>query len=46
MPFFLYIPFVLGRDAVDVAREHGAFLDVGDAEEASRDTLEADGEAR
>ena len=41
-----YSPFyVLGRDAVDVAGEHGAFLDVGDAEEASRDTLEADGEA-
>ena len=35
----------LGSNAVDVSREHGAFLDVGDAEEASRDTLEADGEA-
>ena len=41
-----YSPFyVLRSDAVDVAGEHGAFLDVGDAEEASRDTLEADGEA-
>ena len=41
-----YSPFyVLGRDAVDVAGEHGAFLDVRDAEEASRDTLKADGEA-
>ena len=31
--------------AVDVSREHRAFFDVGDAEEASRDTLETDGEA-
>ena len=36
---------LLGSHAVDVTREHGAFLDVGDAEEASRDTLETDGEA-
>ena len=30
---------------IDISREHGAFLDVGDAEEAGGDTLEADGEA-
>ena len=35
----------LRRYSVNVPREHGAFLDVGDAEEASRDALEADGEA-
>ena len=37
--------FLLGCYAVDVAWEHGAFLDVGDAEEAGGDTLQADGEA-
>ena len=31
--------------SVNVTREHGAFLDVGDAEEAGGDTLQADGEA-
>ena len=31
--------------SIDVSREHGAFLDVGDAEEAGGDTLQADGEA-
>ena len=31
--------------AVDVSREHRAFFDVGDAEEAGGDALEADGEA-
>ena len=31
--------------SVNVPREHRAFLDVGNTEEASRDTLEADGEA-
>ena len=36
---------LLGCYAVNVAGEHGAFLDVGDAEEAGSDTLEADGEA-
>ena len=35
----------LRSDAVDVAGEHGAFFDVGDAEEACRDTLESDSEA-
>ena len=35
----------LRRDAVDVAGEHGALLDVGDTEETSGDTLESDGEA-
>ena len=37
--------FLLRRYAVDISWEHGAFFDVGDTEEASRDTLEADGEA-
>ena len=43
--FLVFFLSVLGSDAVDVAGEHGAFLDIGDAEEASRDTLKADGEA-
>ena len=30
---------------IDVSWEHGAFFDVGDAEEAGGDALEADGEA-
>ena len=30
---------------IDVSWEHGAFFDVGDAEEACRDALQADGEA-
>ena len=39
MPLFLvFFLSVLGSDAVDVAGEHGAFLDVGDAEEACGDT--------
>ena len=37
--------FLSRRDSVDIAWEHRAFLDVGDAEEAGRDTLEVDGEA-
>ena len=37
--------FQSGCYAVDVAGEHRAFLDIGDAEEASGDALEADGEA-
>ena len=43
--FLVFSLSVLGSDAVDVAGEHRAFFDVGDAEEASRDTLESDGEA-
>ncbi len=35
----------LRSDAVNVSRKHRTFLDVGDAEEASGDALEADGEA-
>ena len=35
----------LRSNAVDISREHGAFFDVGDAEEAGGDALEADGEA-
>ena len=35
----------LRRYSVDIAGEHGAFFDVGDAEEAGGDALEADGEA-
>ena len=30
---------------VDISWEHGAFFDVGDAEEAGGDALQADGEA-
>ena len=37
--------FLLRSDTVDVSWEHGAFFDVGDAEEAGGDALEADGEA-
>ena len=37
--------FSLGCHAVDVAREHGTFFDVGDAKEAGRDALQADSEA-
>ena len=37
--------FLSRRDSVDIAWEHRAFLDVGDAEEAGGDTLQADGEA-
>ena len=36
---------ILRSNPVDVSWEHGAFLDIGDAEEASGDALEADGEA-
>ena len=43
--FLVFFLSVLGSDAVDVAGEHGAFLDVSDAEEAGGDALEADGEA-
>ena len=35
----------LRSNPVDISREHRAFLDVGDAEEASGDALETDGEA-
>ena len=35
----------LRRYSVNVPWEHGAFFDVGDAEEAGGDALEADGEA-
>ena len=35
----------LWSHTVDVAGEHGAFLDVGDAAEAGGDALQADGEA-
>jgi len=37
--------FFLRCHTIDVSREHGAFFDVGDAEEAGGDALEADGEA-
>ena len=43
--FFLSPQFFSGCNPVDVSREHGAFFDVGDAEEAGGDALEADGEA-
>ena len=36
---------ILRSNPVDISREHRAFLDVGDAEEASGDALQADGEA-
>ena len=36
---------ILRSNPVDVSREHGAFFDVGDAEEAGSDALETDGEA-
>ena len=36
---------ILWCNPVDISREHGAFFDVGDAEEAGGDALEADGEA-
>ena len=35
----------LRSHTIDISWEHGAFLDVGDAEEAGRDALETDGEA-
>ena len=35
----------LRSDAVNVSRKHRAFFDVGDAEEAGGDALEADSEA-
>ena len=44
-PFFFSVLLPLRSHAVDVTREHRAFLDVGDAEEAGGDTLQADGEA-
>ncbi len=37
--------FLLWSHTIDISREHGAFLDVGDAEKASGDALQADGEA-
>ena len=43
--------FIAKRDSplrchsINISREHRAFLDVGDAEEAGSDTLQADGEA-
>ena len=37
--------FLLRSDTVDISWEHGAFLDVGDAEEAGGDALQADGKA-
>ena len=36
---------ILWCHTIDVSWEHGAFFDVGDAEEASGDALQADGEA-
>ena len=36
--------FLLRCHTIDVSREHRAFFDVGDAEEAGGDTLQADGE--
>ncbi len=36
---------ILRSNPVDVSWEHGAFFDVGDAEEARRDALQTDGEA-
>ena len=38
-------PLILRSNPVDISREHGAFFDVGDAEEAGGDAFEADGEA-
>ena len=43
--FFLSPQFFSGCNPVDISREHRTFLDVGDAEEAGGDALEADGEA-
>ena len=37
--------FLLRCHTIDISWEHGAFFDVGDAEEAGGDALEADGEA-
>ena len=37
--------FLLRCHTIDVSWEHGAFFDVGDAEEAGGDALQADGEA-
>ena len=33
---------ILRSNPVDISREHGAFFDVGDAEEAGGDALEAE----
>ena len=49
--FFLSPLFIAKRDSplrchsINISREHRTFFDVGDAEEASGDTLQADGEA-
>ena len=37
--------FLSRSHSVDISWEHGAFFDVGDAEEAGSDALQADGEA-
>ena len=43
--FFFPPQFFSGCNPVDISWEHRAFFDVGDAEEAGGDALQADGEA-